>query len=449
MKTPMKISTKRRIVRHRNPDPSRRRFLQLSGVAAGSAAMGLSFTPMALGGSADQKVLVYVFLRGGIDGLCLLPPVDGADYGYYADARDRTFVDINDNDSARRPIPLNNGQPLGKGLGFHPYCSGLAGIYDDGGLAVIQAAGHPPGTFTRSHFDAQETIELGQPLLTGGSGQALPSSGWLTRYLQTHPEVPAPDAIFTAMVSSSTPTASLGGWPDVATLDSPDNFSPNSGRFADTHRAVLGSLYSGTGELDIAGGAALDAVDLIDGLDLDKYQPAGGVQYPDNGVGRDFRLVAQLIRREFGIACATVDVGGWDTHNSQNVFGGGFGSRVEDLSEALTAFYRDLEAAGDINDVAVVVQSEFGRQVKENANHGTDHGLGNPMLVLGGGVSGGRVYGPTDGIAPGARDGDSLVPRTDFRDVLGEVASGLLGNNNVDLIFQDSGYLYQPVGFSV
>jgi hypothetical protein len=59
------------------------------------------------------------------------------------------------------------------------------------------------------------------------------------------------------------------------------------------------------------------------------------------------------------------------------------------------------------------------------------------------------VYGPTDGIAPGARDGDSLVPRTDFRDVLGEVASGLLGNNNLDLIFQDSGYLYQPVGFSV
>jgi uncharacterized protein (DUF1501 family) len=96
------------------------------------------------------------------------------------------------------------------------------------------------------------------------------------------------------------------------------------------------------------------------------------------------------------------------------VFSNGFGSRVEDLSQAWTAFYRDLEAAGRIGDVAVVVQSEFGRQVKENANRGTDHGLGNPMLVLGGGVSGGRVYGPSDGIAPAARDGDSLVPKTNW-----------------------------------
>jgi len=445
MKIPVKIPIKKRIIRHLEPDLSRRRFLQMSGAAAGTAAMGLTFAPSALGGSGNRKVLVYVFLRGGIDGLSLLPPIDGPDYGHLVDARDQTLVDINASDSTRRPIPLSNGQ----GLGFHPYCDGLAAIYNDGGLAVIQAVGHPPGTFTRSHFDAQETIELGQPIITGGSGQSLPSSGWLTRYLQTHPQVPAANAIFTAMVSSSTPTASLGGWQDVATLDSPGNFSPNNGQFGDTHLAMLDLLYNGTGELDIAGGAALDAVELIDSLDLDNYQPAGGVEYPDNNVGDDLQLVAQLIRQNLGIACATVDVGGWDTHNSQNVFGGGFGSRVEDLSQALTAFYRDLEAAGGINDIAVVVQSEFGRQVKENASRGTDHGLGNPVLVLGGGVSGGRVYGPTEGIAPGAREGDSLVPQTVFRNVLGDVASGLLSNDNVEQIFQDPDFSYLPVGFSV
>ena len=443
----MKTPRKKRIIR-RLDNLSRRRFLQMSGAAAGTAALGLTFSPAVLGGSANQKVLVYVFLRGGIDGLSLLPPINGTDYGHYVDARDRTLVDINDNDTARRPIPLSNGQ----GLGFHPYCNGLAGIYSDGGLAIVQAAGHPPDTFTRSHFDAQEQIEMGQPLLTSGFGQGLPASGWLTRYLQTHPDVPAANAIFTAMASSSTPPVSLGGWSDVATLDSPDNFSPNTGQFGDTHRAMLGSLYSGTGELDIAGGAALDAVDLIASLDLDNYTPTGGAVYPNASVGSDLQLVAQLLREQdpsLGIACATVDVGGWDTHNDQNVFGNGFGSRVEDLSEALTAFYRDLEGAGYIDNVAVVVQSEFGRQVRENANFGTDHGLGNPMLVLGGGVSGGRVYGMTDGIAPAAREGDSLVPRTDFRNVLGEVATGLLGNNNVDQIFQDPGFFYNPVGFSV
>ncbi len=434
----------KRILRHLNPGLSRRRFLQISGAAASTAALGLTFAPPSFGGSADQKTLVYIFLRGGMDGLSLLPPVAGADYGYYMDARDRTRIDINDSDPARRPIPLANGQDLG----FHPYCSGLAGIYGDGGLAVVQAAGHPPNTFTRSHFDAQEQIELGQPLIVGGTGQSLPASGWLTRYLQTAPGVPAADAVFTAMVSSSTPPVSLGGWADVATLDSPDSFSPNSSQFGNTHRAVLGSLYSGTGELDIAAGAALDAVDLIASLDLENYNPGGGVTYPDNSEGRDLRLVAQLIRENLGIACATVDTGGWDTHNNQSVFGGGFGSNIADLSEALTAFYRDLEGAGVIDRVAVVVQSEFGRQIKENANYGTDHGLGNPMLVLGGGVAGGQVYGPTAGIAPGARVGDSLEPQTDFRNVLGEVVD-LLGHPDPELIFQDASFTYQPVGFSV
>lgn len=441
----MKTPVSKRLIRHLDPLLSRRRFLQLSGVAAGTAALGLGFSPPALGGSANQKVLVYVFLRGGMDGLSLLPPVNGADYAHYLDARDEILVDINDPDSTRRPIPLGNGQ----GLGLHPYCSGLAAIYNQGGLAVVQAAGHPPETFTRSHFDAQEQIELGQPLINGNSVQGLPASGWLTRYLETHPAVPAANAIFTAMVSSSTPPVSLGGWPDIATLDSPGNFSPNTGQFGDTHLAVLGSLYSGSGELDIAAGAALDAIDLVNSLDLANYQPAGGAVYPDSSLGGDLQLVAQLIRQNLGIASATVDVGGWDTHNNQNVFGGGFGTLVEDLNLALTAFYRDLEGAGLIGDVAVIVQSEFGRQVKENANAGTDHGLGNPMLVLGGGVAGGRVYGPTDGIAPSARVGDALVPRTDFRNVLAEVASGLLGNNNIDLIFPNPDFLFQPVGLSI
>jgi uncharacterized protein (DUF1501 family) len=163
-------------------------------------------------------------------------------------------------------------------------------------------------------------------------------------------------------------------------------------------------------------------------------------------------LVAQLIRENLGIAAATIDIGGWDTHNNQNVLTtwGGFGRNVAELSEALTAFYRDLAGAGCINDVAIVVQSEFGRQVKENANRGTDHGLGNPMLVLGGGnaLRGGRVYGPTAGLAPSAREGDSLVPQTDFRNVIGEVADRLLGNANVDDIFQDNSFVYTPVGFT-
>ncbi|MFW5816184.1 MAG: DUF1501 domain-containing protein [Wenzhouxiangella sp.] len=423
---------------------TRRQFLQVSGAAAGAASMNLTFSPRVFAGTANQKVLVYLFLRGGIDGLSLLPPVDGDDYGHLVDARDRTLVDINDSEPERRPIPLTNGQ----GLGFHPWCGGLADIYSDGGMAIVQAAGHPPGTFTRSHFDAQEQIELGQPLIVNGTGQELPSNGWLSRYLRTSPSVPAPGAVFTAMVSGSTPPVSLGGWQDVATLNSPNNFSPNSGKFRSTHLAMLNALYGGTGELDVAAGAALDAIELINSLNFDDYTPGGGAVYPNNSAGRDMRLIAQLVRQDLGIASATIDIGGWDTHNNQNVFGRGFGFNVRDLNDALAAFYRDLEGAGYIDDVAVVVQSEFGRQVKENASYGTDHGLGNPIMVLGGGVSGGQVYGPSLGIQSDARIGDSLVPQTDFRNVLGEVAAGLLGHPDAEAIFADPGFTYAPIGFS-
>ena len=106
----MKIRNKKRNIWHPGPGVSRRRFLQISGATAGTAALGLTFAPAALGGPANQKVLVYVFLRGGIDGLSLLPPVDDPDYGHLVDARDRTLVDILDSDPGRRPIPLNNGQ---------------------------------------------------------------------------------------------------------------------------------------------------------------------------------------------------------------------------------------------------------------------------------------------------------------------------------------------------
>jgi len=433
---------------------TRRQFLKLSGATAGVASMNLSFVPKVFAGGSGQKVIVYLFLRGGIDGLSLLPPIDGDDYVHLVAARNRgrTLVDIDDPDPTRAPLDLGN-DPIDGGdrLGFHPFCQGLHGIYQQGGLAIVQAAGHPPNTFTRSHFDAQEQIELGQPLVVDGTGQALPANGWLTRYLANSPSVPAPGAIFTAMVSNNTPPISLGGWSDVATLDSPDNFMPNTGTFGDTHLAMLNSLYGGGGELDIAAGAALDAIDLINGIDFDAYVPGGNVTYPNTRVGNDIKLIAQLIRQDLGIAAATLDVGGWDTHNNQNSLNqfNGFGRNVLELSEALTAFYRDLEGSGYINDVTIVVQSEFGRQVKENASFGTDHGLGNPMLVLGGGVNGGQVYGSTLGIAPADRIGDSLVPQTDFRNVLAEVAGGLLGHPDVEGIFADPGWTYSPVGFSV
>jgi len=413
---------------------SRRHFLASLGISAAAATLplGLGFATGASAGT-PRRTLIYLFLRGGIDGLSLVPPISGVDRGYYVDARDRTIIP---DSGANAALPLN-------GLfGLHPFCGELHTLFNEGRLAIVQGAGHPPGTHTRSHFDAQEQIELGTP------GQQTSNSGWLSRHLASTPLLSG-DAVFSAMVSGSNPPISLGGWSDVATLGSTSSFHPNSGTYGRTHLASLRALFPGMDGLDTAARAAVDAVDLVNSLDLGNYTPGGGAVYPDTGVGNSLRLVAQLIRQDLGLSVATVDFGGWDNHNNQSVLttGSGYGQRVMQLSQAMNAFYRDLAGVGRGSEIALVVQSEFGRQVKENANFGTDHGLATPMLVLGGGVTGG-LYGSFAGLAPFQRLGDSLVPTVDFRQVMATVIDRLMGNPNIDQVFADPGFTYAPLGFA-
>ena len=418
--------------------PGRRAFLRGGAAAVGAASVGLGFSPCARAGGASTT-LVYVFLRGGMDGLSVVVPTSGNSLTHYANARSgsgrSTFID---------PMGATPPLPLDASFGLHPACAALHQLYLQHRLAVIHACGHAdPATYTRSHFDAQEQIELGTP------GEQSSASGWLGRYLQT--AVPAPSPVFTALASSSNPPLSLAGWPDVATLDSPDSFRPNSpwSPYSDTPLRALAEMYMGEGSLDAAALSALNAVDVVGQLDLGNYLPAGGVVYPDTAIGQDARLVAQLVRSDLGIQVATLDVGGWDTHNDQNVLQSyGFGGLLGNLSDALAALYRDLAADGRGNDVAIVVQSEFGRQVTENANRGTDHGLGCPMFVLGGGVdnrgggSAARVFGSFPGLAPLERVDDSVRPTTDFRLVLASVADRLLGHPSAGTLFP--GYSYAP-----
>lgn len=422
------------------PSVSRRSFLR--GSAAATAAVtgvGIGFAPLAQA-AAPTKTLVYVFLRGGNDGLSLVVPTGGVDRGFYMDARDQTRLTPDASNVDQRTLPLDAG-----GLwGLHPWATGLKQLWDMNRLAIVHAAGHlAPDTHTRSHFDAQEQIELGTP------GVQASQNGWLTRHLMSIPAVSG--AVFTAMVSGQSPPTSLSGWSDVATLDSTGGFHPNPwSSYGNTHMRSLRTMYAGSGDLDLSARAAADAVELLDSLDLDNYVPGGGVTYPNTGLGDDLRLVAQLMRLNLGIGVATVDFGGWDTHNRQSVFGF-YGNRVEELGDALSAFYRDLAGAGRANDVAVIVQTEFGRQVTENDDYGTDHGLGNPMFVLGGGVTGG-LYGSFPGLNPSTQTIDDAVrPTTDFRQVQATVLAQLLGNPDVEAIFdqpQSPPFTYQRMGFA-
>ena len=146
--------------------------------------------------------------------------------------------------------------------------------------------------------------------------------------------------------------------------------------------------------------------------------------------------VAQIAKADIGLEVACVDIGGWDTHNAEGATDGELPKLLDELSSGLAALYKDM---GDrAKKMTVVTMSEFGRRAHENASGGTDHGHGNCMFVLGGGISGGKVYGQWPGLSADKLYGPGdLNVTTDYRDVLGEIVQKRLKNSQTNDVFPD------------
>jgi uncharacterized protein (DUF1501 family) len=232
--------------------------------------------------------------------------------------------------------------------------------------------------------------------------------------------------------------ASLRGPVPVTTLQSIADFHLQ-GRTEDLVRIqhTLASLYGLGSNLDATAAETFSATDLLAGINISNYVPAGGASYPDTQFGLACKQVAQIAKAQIGMEVACSDIGGWDTHNHQGGLDGELPKLLGELAGGLAALYHDL---GDLaKRVTIVTMSEFGRRAFENGSAGTDHGHGNVMFVAGGNVSGGKVYGDWPGLAKGSlySTGD-LAVTTDFRDVLGEIVQKRLGNpDNLAQIFPD------------
>lgn len=413
---------------------TRRDFLKgccASALASGMPASLAWFDPAALKAMPGHPIVIVVFLRGGLDGLHFMPPWQGDDRVHY--------------ENRRGSLAIPQGQLLRLGSSdwsLHPRAAELHARFAQGRMALVHACGMP--TFpTRSHFDAQASMEYGTPGLTGGS------SGWLARYLAAESNLPAPLLGHAIGLSGTTPTSLIGADETLTTASAEEfrvdgfhwswnNSDASVSGHAGAHLRLL-PLWNGNGPFDAAGRRAAEALLYMREIDFrlyhasnapTGYQPEGGAAYPTSGDGADLarqlRHLAQLIKLDLGLAAATLDYGGWDTHDSQGMPGAGydyFGNRVEGFSRALDAFLRDLagHSAGDLTQrVTVVVHSEFGRRFTPNASSGTDHGYGNLMMAFGGGVQGG-LHGSFPGLADDQLfEGQDVDVTTDYRQVLAE-----------------------------
>lgn len=412
-------------------ETTRRSFLM--GCSAAIAAMaGSRFTSMAFGAPGNnEEVMVVVFLRGGMDGLNFVMPIDGADRGHYEAGRPNLAVPVTGPDAALA---------LDAQFGMHPGAVHIQDLYQDGKVSFVLAAGLDEPN--RSHFDAMRSMEL-------GSAGATSPTGWLTRHLESASNLPS-NLVMPALALGNLQQASLLGSDETVNMASPSSFALNTGPSQwrlPQRLALRRMLQNGSDWLHASSTQALDALDVVELNVGGGYTPANGADYPSGSFGDQLQTIAQIIKLGLGLRVVTIDLGGWDTHNGQGDGSGGyFSSRIGLLTQGLKALYVDLDGVPNHTQrLTCVVQSEFGRRLRQNADRGTDHGHGNVMTILSGNAIGG-LHGNWPGLANDQLfDGADLAVTTDYRQVFSELLIRRLGNTHLGTIFP--GYTnYTPLG---
>jgi len=412
---------------------SRRQFL---GTAAGvsAAAFFPDWLPkivMSKAFASNRDIIVSVFMRGGSDGLSLVVPF--ADANYYSS---RPTIKIPRPDDTTVAAQLR-GVNLDNFFMLSPAMAGLYPAYQATDLVIVHGSGQL--NVNRSHFDAQRYMEVGKPV------DPTLVSGWLGRHLASIPPLKAAAPLRAIGIANGLqktlvpPPVIAAGMYDTNTLPIADPTNYTIGGSAATQTARMnflkGDYAAGDEPVKSEALSATATVDLLKSIPFSTYKPANSVTYPNSSFGRALRSVAAIITQDIGIEAAQVDLGGWDTHSSQDPNAGSMFRTMQDFANSLAAFYGDIIATHA--NVTLVAFSEFGRNVRENGSQGTDHGRAAALFAMGKGIAGGRVI--TKNWKPLAREnleaGQDLKVTIDYRDVLSEIVQNRLGNPNLGFVF--------------
>ncbi|HEX4051372.1 MAG TPA: DUF1501 domain-containing protein [Steroidobacteraceae bacterium] len=392
-----------------NKQLDRRQLLQLAAALGGAALSGRLYAAPRSG-----PRFVLVFLRGGYDAANLLIPYSS---DFYYEARPTIAI--------ARPSPAATTDTAGAGAGALALDADwalapalrdtLGALYRQRQVAFIPFAGTED--LSRSHFETQDSIELGQPL----DGVRNYRSGFMARLAAT----------LTAQGADAAPIAftdalplSFAGPTPIANVSLKRVDRPS---FDERQSRILAQMYAGTPlEPAVADGLALRtqvAAEMagIDDAARKQRMSAEMIAAGRNAVsGAAFEVqaerMARLMRDDYRIGF--VDVGGWDTHVNEGGTEGALAANLNGLGRGLSAFAGAL--GSEWNNTVVVVLSEFGRTFRENGDRGTDHGHGSVYWVLGGAVAGGRIAGEQQRVARETlfQDRDYAV-LNDYRAVLG------------------------------
>jgi uncharacterized protein (DUF1501 family) len=373
----------------------RRDFLTASLAASATAVSGRAWSAPA----TDQRFLV-IFLRGGYDAINVVVPTYS---DFYYESR-RTIA-------IPRPDPANPNAalPLDGQWSLHPVLKdSIYPLWQKKQIAFVPFAG--TDDLTRSHFETQDTIELGQP--AGGARNY--RSGFMARLAQ---ELSG----FRPIAFTTQPPLAFQGTATVPNIAVASVSKPG----VDERQAkLIQGMYQGH-DLEAAVAEGFSVRDKAYSSLAGEMVAANRNAVSPSGFELAARRVARLMKTDYNLAF--LDVGGWDTHVNQGGAAGVLADRIGQLGRGLAGLVEEM-GPETWAKTTIVVMSEFGRTFKENGDKGTDHGHGSVYWVLGGSVAGGRLAGKQLALAPDTlNDGRDLQVLTDYRSLSGGLFSRLYG----------------------
>ncbi len=392
----------------------RRDFLKTSTILGFGATVPSFLGKTALAAPATGKagsmdtILVVVQLTGGNDGLNTVIPFNDPEY-----VKLRPTIGIKKDDAMK----------LTDDFALHPAMSELAKLFEDQAVCVVQGVGYPNPN--QSHFRSMDIWQ------TASTAENI-TEGWIGKALKQQPipgfHIPEPGKEAAPLALNGAPARV----PSIASLaDFQLKMTSASASDKQSQKKLIEGVASGT----VPATSQTNMLDFVRRTATNTYASSQRLQdvgksyeakatYPANGLGTRLKLAAQLIDAGIGARIFYVSIDGFDTHAGQGGATGSHARLLAEVSGAISAFYQDMAARGHKDRVCVMTFSEFGRRAKENGSHGTDHGSGAPMFLVGGRVNGG-LLGKHPSLTK-LEDGN-LVHNTDFRSVYAAVLDQWLG----------------------